>query len=55
MKIGICAGAKQIAQLKKGMADYAELNLSQAVSYTHLDVYKRQHILCFQRIAETQT
>ena len=29
MKIGICAGAKQIIQLKKGTADYAELNLSQ--------------------------
>ena len=34
MKIGICTGAKQIAQLKTGMADYAELNLSHVYEMT---------------------
>lgn len=45
MKIGICAGAKQIAQLKKGMADYAELNLSQVYEMTNGEIKETANVL----------
>ena len=43
MKIGICATAQQIIQLKEGTADYAELNLSQLYSMTD---QQRQETQC---------
>ena len=43
--------------LKDGMADNAPADRARSVSYTHLDVYKRQPMaypVCFRRIGSTE-
>ena len=45
MKIGICAAANQIALLKTGIADYAELNLSQVYEMTDGEIKETWNVL----------
>lgn len=45
MKIGICAGAKEIVQLKQGTADYVEMCLTQIYSMTNSEIKETIDIL----------